>query len=159
MSRTSGLSTSDMHNLDLACRPITRAFDGHPPYLVGSAGESADYRDVDIRMILGDEEFDRLFSGRIELWALMSLSIGEWLRQRTGLPIDFQIQRQTEANEKHDKPRNPLGRNGGGRLYAGGGDATPFTHIERTLTEGGRDALRQHDPSDDASTLTPKEHA
>ena len=27
----------------------------------------------------------------------------------TGLPIDFQIQRQSEANEKHDGPRSALG--------------------------------------------------
>lgn len=43
------------------------------------------------------------------LWSLMSITISNWLRLRTGLPIDFQIQPQTYANEKFDGRRNPLG--------------------------------------------------
>lgn len=50
------------------------------------------------------------------------------LTEDTGLPIDFQIQRMTEANAKYDGPRNPLGA--GRRDYAGGGDATKFPRWE-----------------------------
>jgi hypothetical protein len=107
----------------VACIPICRAFDG-PPYLVGSAGIGGERspRDVDVRLILDDEVFDRIIENQ-NRWALLSLAIGDYLRQRTGLPIDFQIQRQTEANERHNKPRNPLGM---GRDFAAGGDATPW---------------------------------
>lgn len=127
MSRKKGygvyLSTLELHELDEACRPIAECFD-MPPYLVGSAGERSDYRDVDVRLMLGDKEYDRLFAKRPKLWALLSRVFTTYLRARTGLPIDFQIQRQTEANAKYKKPRNPLGHR---ELtnYAGGGDATP----------------------------------
>lgn len=46
------------------------------------------------------------------LWSLMCISISHWLRLRTGLPIDFQIQPQSFANDKfgnHEHPRNALG--------------------------------------------------
>lgn len=120
--RTAHLTTADLYNLDVACKLIGRAFEG-PPYLVGSAMDSRDFRDVDVRLILDDTQFDSLFSRRpAQLWELLSLALGDYLRQRTGLPIDFQIQRQTEANAKHAKPRNPLGMS---RIYAGGGDAVP----------------------------------
>lgn len=120
--RTTLLTTAELHSLDSACALIRRAF-GHPPYLVGTAGAgSAErYRDVDVRLILDDGEFDALCP-TLARWELLSLSIGAYLRERTSLPVDFQVQRMTEANEKHDKPRNPLGM---GRIFAGGGDATP----------------------------------
>ena len=116
------LTTSELHSLDAACSLIRRAF-GRPPYLVGTAGygTAESYRDVDVRLILDDDKFDALCSTR-ERWELLSLSIGAYLRERTGLPVDFQVQRMTEANELHDKPRNPLGTS---RQFAGGGDATP----------------------------------
>lgn len=120
-ARRTHLSTLELHELDEACGPVRQAF-GTPPYLVGSALEKADFRDVDVRLILDDEEFDRLFTGRKELWGFLCRAIATYLRARTSLPIDFQIQRQTEANEKHDKPRNPLGTRTLA-LYAGGGDA------------------------------------
>ncbi len=120
--RTDGLHTHEMAVLDGACHLISKAFDTHP-YLVGSAGYGmGPHRDVDVRLILDDEQFDIICPTR-DRWELLSLAIGELLRVRTGLPIDFQIQRQTEANEKHSKPRNPLGM---ARNFAGGGDATPW---------------------------------
>lgn len=121
------LSTLKFHELDQACRPIYEAFNT-PPYLVGSAGEKGDFHDVDIRLILNDKDFDLLFSGNNKLWAFMCLAIATYLRERTDLPIDFQIQRQTEANARHPKSRNPMGlRNL--ESYAGGGDGTPRTVV------------------------------
>lgn len=122
--RSSGLSTHDLNVLDDACHVFVTAFGTHP-YLVGSAGEFAAYRDVDVRLILDDKEFDTLCPTR-DRWELLSLALGDYLRKRTGLPVDFQIQRQTEANERHRKPRNPLGTS---RTFAAGGDATPWTPI------------------------------
>ena len=80
-------------------------------YLVGSCLERRDYRDVDVRAILEDADFDRRFpklaggAGPHQFdpeWSLVCASISLWLEQRTGLPIDFQIQRQTQANASED---------------------------------------------------------
>ena len=124
MARKSHLTTAQFAILNDACIPVAEAFDS-PPYLVGSATEKPDYRDIDLRVILADEEFDHLFGGRVLLWSLVCLTIGQYLHSVTGLPIDFQIQRMTEANEKHPKThRNPMGMRA--RPLAGGGDATNF---------------------------------
>lgn len=107
-------------HLDAFGREILAAF-GHRPYLVGSATKGKDWRDVDIRLMLPDEEFEAMFpmhsrpdrlDGR---WALMCAAISELGRQRTGLPVDFQIQSMSRANERYDGIRVPLGlqdRNG-----------------------------------------------
>jgi hypothetical protein len=103
--------------LELACQQLSQAFGGFGCYLVGSALERADWRDIDVRMILSDDEFDELFPNCRERgiwefnarWLVMTVSITEWLRKRTGLPVDFQFQPQTHANERHKGPRNALG--------------------------------------------------
>lgn len=118
------LSTAQFALLNQACVPVVEAF-GEPPYLVGSVTEHASFRDVDVRVILDDDEFDHWFAGRKMLWSLVCLAVGRHLADLTGLPIDFQIQRMTEANEKYpDGARHPLGLLS--RPYAGGGDATRF---------------------------------
>lgn len=120
-SRTCQLTTAQLHNLDKACADIRLAF-GHPPYLVGTAGfGEGPFRDVDVRLILGDDEFDAVCPTR-ERWELLCQAVGAWLSERTGLPVDFQVQQMTAANENHPGPRNPLGM---GRVFAGGGDGTP----------------------------------
>ena len=126
--RTDLLTTVELYQLDQACISIEAAFGTHP-YLVGSAGVGNDgsgYRDVDVRLMLDDKEFAAVCPTR-ERWELLCLAISAYLCGRTGLPVDFQIQRTREANERFgDKPRNPLGiSRHGGRVFAGGGDATP----------------------------------
>lgn len=124
-SRTRWLTTFDLFHLDLACQPLGLLADGPGGvYLVGSAEQRADYRDVDVRMILPDEQFDRLFGHSSLLWETFCYGWTGHLRAVTGLPIDFQVQRQTEANANHEGPRNPLGR--AHRRYCGLGDATRF---------------------------------
>jgi hypothetical protein len=125
-SKSCYLSALELHELDEACKPFLSAF-GSRPYLVGSASQRPDFRDVDVRLILPDDEYDDLFADRPGLWALLSRLGSTYLRSRTGLPVDFQVQRQTEANEKFGvlaaTPRNPLGSRS--LLdYAGGGDAS-----------------------------------
>lgn len=121
--RTDLLTTVELYNLDAACRIISRAFDGGPPYLVGTAadGTASTYRDVDVRLMLDDDEFAAVCPTQAR-WEALCLAFGAYLRERTGLPIDFQIQRTREANERFNGRRNPLGM---GRTFAGGGDGTP----------------------------------
>lgn len=103
--------------LELACKHINAAFGGFGCYLVGSALERPDWRDIDVRFIMKDEEFDRLFPGTLKdgiwefdaRWLLLTVSISEHLRRLTGLPVDFQFQPQTHANERHKGMRNALG--------------------------------------------------
>lgn len=110
----SALSPRQMFLLDNACQPIREAFPSYGPYLVGTAFHRGPYRDVDVRLIMEDCEFDKMADGigMPAIWFL-GLAIGQYLASLTELPIDFQIQRATEANEIHgDKPRNPLGLRG-----------------------------------------------
>lgn len=126
--RTDLLTTTEMYHLDHACELISRAFGGAHPYLVGSAGVDNDGsppRDVDVRLMLGDEAFAEACPTR-ERWELLCLTISTYLRDRTGLPVDFQIQRSGEALERFPGARNPLGLGGAyARIFAGGGDGTP----------------------------------
>ena len=97
------ISVGQLWRLAHAVRPVQEAFGGATVYLVGSVLERDDYRDVDLRMILPDEEFGRLFelSGglRDQFKMLLHTSISMMLENATNLPIDFQLQSQTEANE------------------------------------------------------------
>lgn len=93
-------------HLDAFGREIHDAF-GWFPMLVGSSATSKTWRDVDVRLILPDDEFDKLFpdtsseQGRA-MWGLLCAALSELGRQRTGLPVDFQIQRMTQANTRYD---------------------------------------------------------
>lgn len=110
-----------MFNLNACCRLINDALGNQfGCYLVGSSTRTRDYRDVDVRYIMEDAAFDRMFPGATPgpylmqpLWALLCTSVSTWLRQQTGLPVDFQIQRQTQANEEYSRKtgheRHPLG--------------------------------------------------
>lgn len=105
--------------LEEACQVINRAFGGFGCYLVGSALERPDWRDIDVRLIMRDQEFAELFPDAGPLdehrwefdprWILLTVAISERLSKLTGLPVDFQFQAQSHANERHKGPRNPLG--------------------------------------------------
>lgn len=102
--------------LELACQHICDAYDSRGCYLVGSSLERQDWRDVDVRLIMDDEDFATAFpnvEGRNweqdSKWLLTIASVSTWLSHQTGLPIDFQIQPQTHANEIHKKRRDAIG--------------------------------------------------
>lgn len=101
-----------MH-LEAFGQAIADAF-GHCPYHVGSSATSKTWRDVDVRLILDDDRFHALFPGFASAhhvdawWSLFCAAMSELGRARTGLPVDFQVQSMTEANEKHHGIRNPL---------------------------------------------------
>jgi hypothetical protein len=101
--------------LELACGDICAAFNGYGCFLVGSALSRQDWRDVDVRFIMEDQEFAALFPSAGQHWEqdihwlLLTVSISERLSKITGLPIDFQFQPQTHANERHHGPRHAIG--------------------------------------------------
>ncbi len=117
------LPADSLFGLHGTANEVMRAYpDSYGVYLVGSCLERKDYRDVDVRCILADDDFEREFpkneDGLRPRFMLACLSISAWFRQITGMTVDFQFQKQTVANEKHRGPRNALG------IYAWTGDAT-----------------------------------
>ena len=92
---------------------IVRDYFGHVPYQVGSSLSSKQWRDVDVRLILSDDEFEARFgslkSAEINpKLAAITLAFAALGQQMTGLPIDFQIQPETWANEQYSGPRSAL---------------------------------------------------
>lgn len=106
MQRANYLGAPAAYELNMACRSLVDAFGQHI-YLVGSCIVRRDHRDVDVRCILPDEDYARLFpggGGHLDAyWSLLVTSISLWLAKRTGLNIDFQIQQQTRANEQFSR--------------------------------------------------------
>lgn len=92
---------------------VVRDYFGHVAYHVGSSLTSKQWRDVDVRLILSDEEFadrfgpDKSAETNPKLGAI-TLAFATLGQQMTGLPIDFQIQPQTWANEQYSGPRSAL---------------------------------------------------
>jgi hypothetical protein len=115
--RANYVGSPAMYNLNQACLLINKALGDFGCYLVGSSIQRRDFRDVDVRFIMADEEYDRLFKNQDgwlnPLWSLMCTTFSMWLEKQTGLPIDFQIQRMTQANAEHSvktgHERQPLG--------------------------------------------------
>ena len=112
------LTCEELWMLSNACRPIQDAFGGHIVWIVGSVLTHDNWRDVDLRVILPDDEYLRIFKPIVndvdgtrvglldQFRMLIQTSISATIRQMTGLPIDFQVQSQTEANQYNGK-RNP----------------------------------------------------
>jgi hypothetical protein len=121
MKRVNWLPAPHFFNLNMACVPLNDAFEsGFGCYLVGSCLKRRDYRDVDVRMIVSDDEWARLFGtkdvGRPDMnpfWSVLCSSVSLWLSKQSGLPVDFQIQQQTMANKEFSREgghaRHPLG--------------------------------------------------
>jgi len=115
MQRANYIGAPAAYNLSQCCEPIHKAYsESLGIFLVGSALIKRDFRDVDLRCILLDQDFTRHFpefkynNQHDALWALTCTSISEWLASRTGLPIDFQIQSQTDANANHKGKRQVI---------------------------------------------------
>ena len=101
---------------------------GEYGYLVGSSQRGEPWRDVDIRVMLSDDEYRRHFGNvwqdgvrhRDPRWTAQMLAWSMLGQRLTGLPIDFQVERLSEANAKHlNEPRNPILPIG---AYRDGGD-------------------------------------
>lgn len=94
---------------------IYEAF-GHLPYHVGSSlTQKRDWRDVDVRLILPDDEYEALGLGhpddshRNGKWVALCLAFSALGRDMTGLPVDFQIQQRSKANETYEGSRSAIG--------------------------------------------------
>lgn len=117
--KTSYVGAPAIFKLEHCCSFIVQSFDCYGVYLVGSAIERPDWRDVDLRMIMSDEAFRAEFPNVHSLsnaswehdhrWLLLTISISSWISAQTGLPVDFQFQPATFANERHGKPRKSMG--------------------------------------------------
>lgn len=111
--RANYVGAPEMFLLNQACRMVEEAFPfGYGTFLVGSSLHKRDWRDVDVRTIIPDEDYLRLFPGDLEAswrhptWSLICSSIALYLSKASGLPIDFQIQSFTEANKRYGGPEH-----------------------------------------------------
>lgn len=111
-TRATFLPVNEQFNLNFACQMLRKAF-GPYVYQVGSSIERADYRDVDIRCMMEDEEYAAFIGDNESRRLMLNVAVSEWLQARTGLPIDFQFQRLSAANAEHGraqgKKRNAIG--------------------------------------------------
>lgn len=87
---------------------------GRPVYLVGSALEECNPRDIDVRVVLSDAEFDARWGNpkdwhvRGEGWRLYAFDMGKLCKQgsrRLMLNLDFQVQRFSSAAAYKDCKR------------------------------------------------------
>lgn len=92
-----------------------RAAFGEVAYHVGSSLMQKDgWRDVDVRVLLSDEDWDAQGFGPSRdvhtnaKWRAITLAWSAYGRALTGLPIDFQLQRRTDANREFPKNRSAL---------------------------------------------------
>jgi len=106
--------------LELACRQLWDAFDEDDAffgcYVVGSAMERPDWRDVDVVGIMADAAFFKLFPGATihdfefnPRWLIITVALSRWLSDQSGLPVDFKFQAMTHANSMHHGPRSAIG--------------------------------------------------
>lgn len=109
MRRGSYLQLADFERVEEWCRSVFTLFDGNVPYMVGSVNRHPDFRDVDIRLLVDDDVFAANWSDPIK-HRLINRAISTWGQRETGLPIDFQVQERTAANEQFEGEfRNPMG--------------------------------------------------
>ena len=114
MSKGSSFVGMPAHlRLDAACGIVNEAL-GETSWLVGSALKHNDWRDVDVRVLMDDDKFDNLFgdvSRRANpFWSLFCMSVSEYLRAATDLPVDFQVHPRSAVTETDwEKVRYPLG--------------------------------------------------
>lgn len=82
---------------------------GEYPYHVGSSVFHKQWRDVDVRLILEDDVYEQIGLGdpkrphENEKWVALTLAFSALGKAMTGLPIDFQIQQQTNANTTYSQ--------------------------------------------------------
>jgi|WetSurMetagenome_2_1015567.scaffolds.fasta_scaffold419830_2 hypothetical protein len=86
---------------------------GSPPYLVGSSLKTKQWRDIDVRLILSDEDYEKWgFGAPTEAhinskWVALCLAFSALGKSMTGLPVDFQIQQSSFAHSKFPSPEHP----------------------------------------------------
>lgn len=83
---------------------VSILFNRESVYHVGSSLRKGSYRDVDVRVILDDKDFAKLEDMLDTEYLRLCISL--WGQKVTGLPIDFDVQPRTHANQAYPEPRN-----------------------------------------------------
>ena len=87
---------------------LRTAFNAIPYHVGSSVTTKSNWRDVDVRLILDDEVWEQWGFGdpyRPNLkWTAYCAAFAELGRKMTELPIDFQIQQMSMANEYYKPP-------------------------------------------------------
>lgn len=107
--RFSYLTVVEEYRLNWACAQLWNIDDKWlGTYHVGSSTERRDFRDVDLRTILRDEDYDAIPK---PMRRLLQMSVSQLLTVQSGLPIDWELQPMREANvpEHEGKVRNAMG--------------------------------------------------
>lgn len=85
---------------------VDDAFGTIPVHVGSSLTKKTGWRDVDVRLILIDADYEEMGFGNPEhafscrKWVAMCRAFSLLGREVTGLPIDFQIQQMTRANKQ-----------------------------------------------------------
>lgn len=103
-----GVGQPGSHLLCLFGSYVYAAWDSHAYQVGSSLTEKRGWRDVDVRLILDDGEYAALIGDDAGKLNAHNLAWSMFGRTLTGLPIDFQIQQQTEANADNTGPRSAL---------------------------------------------------
>ena len=110
-TRATYMQVADVRLLDDWAVHLGQMFGNEVPYLVGSALIKPDHRDVDVRIVLDDDAYANL-AACVSINRL-NVCLSLWGKTVTGLPIDCQVQQQTEANRLYGRLgvpcRNALG--------------------------------------------------
>lgn len=115
--RVNYLTVEQSFVLNEACRVVREAFSdvSYGVYQVGSSLVRRNWRDVDVRCLVEPAKWDALFGAGDDgaILKFLNVAISGYLRERTGLPIDFQFQHtdraNTEFSTKKGHVRNALG--------------------------------------------------
>jgi len=118
MSRITYLNRPQLIALDIACAPLDQAFE-EGVYLVGSCITRADYRDVDVRVLLSGKEWRGMF-GELDpsapwlsaRWEITCIAFSKLIGDQTSLPVELQFQEVDAANTDHSGKRIALGVRG-----------------------------------------------
>lgn len=106
------LQMSDYRLLNEWCRLLNDMFSQDTVfgcYMVGGVLTDPNYHDVDLRLIIPDDVYAARYDDKKRKYLNLAISI--WGQKVTGLPIDFQIQPQSLANERYPgaSRRHPMG--------------------------------------------------
>lgn len=104
--RCNYLTTEQDFALETACAPLEAA--GLHVFLVGSVLERPNWRDVDLRAVDIDGTLSAITGHRV-LRRVLNAAMSAWLRERTGLPIDFQFQDMDENATYRGRPKTARG--------------------------------------------------
>lgn len=84
-----------------------QAITGKRPYLCGSCLERSDFRDIDLRVAIGQRRWRSLFGGygRNLAWVGINIALGDLGTRLAGHPVDVLIGTREDEEPYDDRPR------------------------------------------------------